>query len=180
MKNAAITTAFTVAIVNASSRFPDAPRSTKATATVTPSSTRRIAKTPTYTVRDSMCCDIALIASIDKIQQREQEDPDDIHEVPVQSCHFDGKVVLPCETSLPVQKTKYRHHCNADQHVEGVHSGHHEIEPEEDLHFRTRVGLKGEMRPGNQMFMILVHVFHSLDGEERRSDRHRQQQKHSR
>ena len=43
---------------------------------------------------------LSLQVAVDQIEQREQEDPDDIDEVPVEAAHVDRRVVLGAVTSL--------------------------------------------------------------------------------
>src|SRR5271157_4112402 len=71
----------------------------------------------------------------DQIQQREQIDPDDIDQVPVQAGVFYGREVAgrvmppPCEDSQHAKKSA------ANDHVQGMHAGHREIEGEKKLGF---------------------------------------------
>src|SRR4029077_18869551 len=71
--------------------------------------------------------------SVDQIQQREKINPDNIHKVPVQAAHFDGRVVLRRVTSLPGVIGQENENPNSDDHVQGVQPGHGEIQREINL-----------------------------------------------
>src|SRR6266481_7122662 len=68
--------------------------------------------------------------TVDQVQQREQVNPDNIDEVPVQSCVFNGRVVIGSVFAVPRLVGKESEQAYADNHVQGVHSGHREVERE--------------------------------------------------
>src|SRR5216683_470758 len=74
-----------------------------------------------------------LLVRPDQVQQREQEDPDDVHEVPVQAEAFERVVPLGGVAPLPGGEQQVAEQTDADDHVQGVQPGHAEIEREEDL-----------------------------------------------
>src|ERR1044072_3024394 len=84
--------------------------------------------------------------AVDEVQKWEQENPDDIDEVPIKPAEVDGRVISGAVNAFarlhdqPDQKT------GADHHVQGVQAGHGEIEREEQL----RVSLVG-LRQAFQM-----------------------------
>jgi hypothetical protein len=71
----------------------------------------------------------------DQIQQREQINPDDIDQVPVQARVFDRRVVSRASNALSRPGRQSREQAAADDHVQGVHSGHREIEREKEFGF---------------------------------------------
>src|SRR5262245_26535958 len=96
MKNRATRSILHVAITSATTTLKS-PRSTNATAVVMTVNAIRPAKTRMYDLMLSTC---SLMSSpqvaVNQVQQREQVDPDDIHEVPVQAgdihrCHVLGR-----------------------------------------------------------------------------------------
>src|SRR4051794_7100122 len=68
-----------------------------------------------------------------QIEQREQEHPDDIDEVPVQSGDFDRCVVNPVHRPDFHAVPDYAHNPQTDDHVECVKSGHYVIKHKEHL-----------------------------------------------
>src|SRR5688500_13593447 len=93
---------------------------------------------------------------IDQIEQGIEKDPDDVDEMPVETGHFNGVVVVLRVRSFPHFRRDPRHETDADDHVERMDPGHREIEEEEDLRVR-RVDLcriEGEgARSGNQVMV---------------------------
>jgi hypothetical protein len=73
--------------------------------------------------------------SAQKIQQREKENPNDVNKVPVKTGHFDRRIIIGGKSSEPSFPQKPRHHAQTDNHMQGVKSGHHEINPKEDANF---------------------------------------------
>src|SRR5438045_6297476 len=69
----------------------------------------------------------------DQVQQREEEDPHDIDEVPVQSCDFNRCVVIAIELPAPGHDAYDGHDSEADDHVQRVQTGHAEVQRIEDL-----------------------------------------------
>ena len=62
-----------------------------------------------------------------QVQQWEQKDPDDIHEVPIQAEVLNHRVMMRriCPVIRPVDEENQD--AGADDHVERVHPGHCEI-----------------------------------------------------
>src|SRR6266852_4047449 len=95
--------------------------------------------------------------AVDQVQQREQVNPDNIDEVPVQSCVFNGRVVLGSVFAAPRHVGKESEQADADNHVQGVHAGHRKVERE--IHFGVmRVGILafrlGELLLTGKQFVI--------------------------
>src|SRR5690348_15026834 len=100
-----------------------------------------------------------------QVQEREEENPDDVDEMPVQPHYFHGAVIRGAELSLlrspddPAQET------DADDHVQCMQSCHSPIEHHEQLDFRRELGqfVPGEMRAGEKTFVPVLKVFEALD-----------------
>src|SRR6476659_7540038 len=56
----------------------------------------------------------------DQVEQREEEDPDDVDEVPVEPGHLDGRVPLGRVAALPRLVDEDAQETEPDDHVEGV------------------------------------------------------------
>src|SRR5687768_16137125 len=112
----------------------------------------------------------------DQIQQRKQENPNDVDEMPVQAADLDGAGILPRDGSVPCPEQHPRHDSEPDDHVNGVQAGHREIQREEDLRVPEVLGLELERRPGNVMLVELLVVLHPLDAEEDHTEGHCRQQ----
>src|SRR6266404_5107255 len=123
-----------------------------------------------------MCSDTRLpffltpSVAIDQIQQREQENPNDIDEVPVEADILDGRVVLRREAAAPRFLDEPKEQAGADDHVQGVQAGHAEIEGEEKLGVGVRAGVCAGLEiktiAGNMMLDIFFVILDALDAEE--------------
>ena len=60
----------------------------------------------------------------DQVQQREQENPHDVDEVPVEAGHFDGRVVVGPNGRRQAMSADHGHEPDADDHVQRVEAGH--------------------------------------------------------
>src|SRR5204863_8131031 len=69
----------------------------------------------------------------DQVEEREQEDPDDVHEVPVEAGDLHRRVVERPEAALPGPPRHVEDDRDADDHVQRVQPGQAEVEGEEDL-----------------------------------------------
>src|SRR4051812_12907096 len=69
----------------------------------------------------------------DQVQQWEQINPDDIHQMPVETCVLDRRVISGRIVSLPGQDGQYGEETASDDHVERVHAGHCKVQREEQL-----------------------------------------------
>src|SRR6266853_6486535 len=74
-----------------------------------------------------------VLVPADQIQQREQENPDDIHKVPVKAAQFYGRVITWAEFPAFGAQQKPRQESQANHHVKSVQAGHGKVEREEDL-----------------------------------------------
>ncbi len=107
-----------------------------------------------------------------QIEQREEEDPDDIDEVPVKTADLDGRIVFFGERSLPGQVNESDQNSRADDHVQRVEPRHGEIDPEEDPHvlvilLRRMIRRRVPESNGREKMMIeLLLVFEKFDDKE--------------
>src|SRR5215218_11127084 len=116
-----------------------------------------------------------------KVEQREEENPYDVYEVPVEPEVLHGRVVLGRVTPLPGPPHYRRDDAHADYHVQRVQARHGEVEPEEHLVLADRdalgdvyaVLLRGEEPDdGDEPVVILLSVLVSLDAEEDEAEQH--------
>src|SRR5205814_4409644 len=70
---------------------------------------------------------------VDEIQQREQENPHDIDEVPIQPKVFYRRVVTRVVTPFPSQDHHWDQDPDAHDHVQRVRSRHHKVEAKKNL-----------------------------------------------
>ncbi len=70
----------------------------------------------------------------DEIEKREEEDPDKVYEVPIEADELSRDVVFGNDgLALVPQARQHSDDENADDDVDGVETGHQEVEAEEDL-----------------------------------------------
>src|ERR1700726_361836 len=107
--------------------------------------------------------------AIDQIEQRKQENPNDIDEVPVQADVLHRRVVLRREASAHRFFNKPKEQAGANNHVQGVQAGHAKVEREEKLGVRVGggvgAGLELEIPAGDVMLHVFVVVLDRLDAE---------------
>src|SRR5579862_1238668 len=70
---------------------------------------------------------------VDQIQEREQVDPDNVDEVPVESADFYRRIVGSCIKPLPGVIKQVDEDPDANDHVERVQAGHGEVQREINL-----------------------------------------------
>src|SRR5512135_3485193 len=104
------------------------------TASVTPVRTMRAAQTITYWAGPRCLPSLWVVAltgpSLDQVQQREEEDPDEVDEVPVEPGQLHrGRVPGP-ELAARGAQGHPAEHPHADEHVEPVQPGHEEVDRE--------------------------------------------------
>src|SRR5271166_295260 len=121
---------------------------------------------------------------VDQIQQREQVDPDNVDEVPVEAADLDRSVPLGGEASLPGHDQEPEKNAQADDHVQRVQARHNEVEGEEQLRV-VGVGVligvswdrhffEAEGSAGHVMLDELVVVLDALDAEEDHAEEDRE------
>src|SRR5918993_2431894 len=144
MKNSTTRVALITATTIATATFMF-PRSTKATATVMTVSTMSAPKIARYRLFGTTCSsysscsvnsydDMVSVVPVDQIEQWKEENPDDIHEVPVQPEHLDRRVPAWRERTLAGHVHDHEQQCDADDHVQRVHPGQREIQNHEHAH----------------------------------------------
>src|SRR5215470_6584824 len=105
----------------------------------------------------------------DQIEQWKKVDPDDVDKVPVQSGVFDGRMVFLGITPAPRQVSEGSEQAYTDDHVQGVHPGHCEIERKEQLGmlgigFQVRVsGNRCVECERRSRYVMVVKLFLVLD-----------------
>src|ERR1044071_3037056 len=72
--------------------------------------------------------------SPEQVEQGEEEYPDDVYEVPVETGQFNGRVIFRRVASLPREEDQIGEDADADNHVERVQPRHRKINPVEHLH----------------------------------------------
>ena len=65
---------------------------------------------------------------LDQVQKREEENPDQVHEVPVESGELDAQVVMRAVVPVDRAVEDDAQHRHPDEHVQPVQPGHEEIE----------------------------------------------------
>ena len=69
-----------------------------------------------------------LDVATDQIEQRKEEDPHDIDEVPVETADFDRGEILRTNFTTTYLGDHPQHDAAAYNHVKGMHTRHHEVE----------------------------------------------------
>src|SRR5438132_4365580 len=67
-------------------------------------------------------------ALLDQVEQRKEEDPDQVDEVPVQARQLDAQVVVRAVVAPPGAEEDHGEHGHPRQDVEAVQAGHQEVE----------------------------------------------------
>ncbi len=99
------------------------------------------------------------------VDQHEQQQPDDVDEVPVPRGGLEGEVVVGCEVTPERSREHHRQHDRADRHVRAVESRQHEERRPVDAGRQLEVELA-----------VRVDVFVGLEPEEREAKRDRREQ----
>src|ERR1035437_9322146 len=125
------------------------------------------------------------LVSADQIEQREQEDPDNVHEMPVQAEVLNKRDVAAGVCSGAGAEDHEPQDADADDHVQGVHAGHGKVQREVQLGVARhvegqrlvprglgrRVGIWIEKRvqavveTGNVVLLNLLRVLDALDAQ---------------
>jgi hypothetical protein len=111
-----------------------------------------------------------------EVKGGEEEDPDDVHEVPVEADDFDGGVVGAAVFGAAVQKIEDGEGGDSDGDVEGVEGGGDEVGAHEEgemLRARCAGGFVdgGEVPVGEEVLVVFDGVFAELDAEEEDAQR---------
>src|SRR5207302_1513367 len=70
-----------------------------------------------------------------QVQERKEENPNDVDEVPIKAHHLDWTVILRAEVTAPRARDDPHEKADADHHVQRMQPGHSPIEDHEQLHF---------------------------------------------
>src|SRR5215469_2170941 len=96
-----------------------------------------------------------------QIEKREQENPDNIDEMPVQTNHFHRSIIVRMKNAPPCLNEQIGKKAQTDNHMYRVHAGHGEIQEKENLRvvkkLRRAFVLKSKAR--NQVFNVLLVIF---------------------
>src|SRR5436190_20226513 len=106
-----------------------------------------------------------------QVEQRKQEDPDDVDEVPVETADLDRAVIPGGDRPVPRPAQHDGHDAEADDHVQRVEAGHQEIEREKDLRVREILPLELKRWTGNVVFDERLEVLEALDAEKHAAQR---------
>src|SRR5215470_4245222 len=120
---------------------------------------------------------LARSSSSNQVEEGEEIDPDEVDEVPVEADALDGGVVAARELTPERAHQDPADEPHADDDVDAVDAGHHEVAGEEDA--RVLAGLEalgGEGGAGEETVDELVVVLEVLDDEEGRGEGERQRQ----
>src|SRR3984957_13600939 len=104
---------------------------------------------------------------VDQIEQREQKNPHNIDEVPIQTHKIDGGTVFGIESPLKRLLDQPNQEAGADNHVQRVQPGHRKVQGEKEL--RVSVGANGsarleiEVQARNVVFDEFLVIFDALD-----------------
>src|SRR5438105_3357914 len=109
-----------------------------------------------------------------QIQEREQENPHDIDEVPIEAADFNRTVVFRRDRAAPRPPEHPAHDAEADDHMQRVESGHNEVQRKEQLRVPHEFLLELERRTGHMMLGELVVVLDTLDSQKYSAQNHRQ------
>src|SRR2546426_7381723 len=108
----------------------------------------------------------------EQIKQREEENPNDINEVPIKTRYLNRRMILGSEAFAASHQNQDADYSDPDYHVQCVHASHSEIEPVEQFDVcRVAVPVPLELlKPRNQIMCPLVVVLVGFDGKERQAE----------
>src|SRR5579872_4432713 len=124
---------------------------------------------------------LLVLMPADQIQQREEIDPNNIDEVPVEAEVLDHRMVAGGIEALPCISQQEEHDAHTDNHVYGVHAGHGKVQAKVDLCFLSQIvvqrlfamhcrmfkfaGVEGTAHEAARNVMVVPFgfVFHGLD-----------------
>src|SRR5690349_12234274 len=110
-----------------------------------------------------MCPRSPLSRSRHQVQERVQEDPDDVDEVPVERCDLEWSHRRGVDAPSPEAA---QHECDqseADDQMNGVSAGHHKVEVEEQSRPCPHGRLELEAEPRNEVLSVIVQVLERLE-----------------
>ena len=102
-----------------------------------------------------------------KVEQREEENPDDVHEMPIEPGHLHRARVFGRKVPARRQNDQHRQHAGAHHHVQRVDARHHEIEEHEELDMGGLGAGNGPIQSRRPAFPVVGRPFEEpLDAEE--------------
>src|SRR5437870_3202774 len=107
----------------------------------------------------TMCSDMPA----NEVKEREQEDPYDVDEMPVQTADLDRRVVLGGDRAAPRQPQHDGHDAKPGDHVQRVKAGHQVVEREEDLRVLKIFRLESEAGARQMALDVSRVVLERLD-----------------
>src|SRR5271155_3804029 len=93
-----------------------------------------------------------------QIQQREQINPDDIDQVPIQASIFYGRKVGGRVMAFPRQNSQHAKKPAANDHVQRMHASHREIERKKQFRF---------LRVDRDLLAVVVELVSEVKGRSR-------------
>src|SRR5262249_16569580 len=97
--------------------------------------------------------------AVNQIEQRKQENPDNIYEVPVKTDIFDRRVVVLVETPLARFEDEIEQEPGTDDHVKRVQTGHTEVKREVKLSMSVQAGNAAFSFDAFSNFFYFVSMF---------------------
>src|ERR1043166_7408546 len=111
-----------------------------------------------------------------KIEQRIEKNPDNIHKVPVQANDLDRRRVRGGENTAPGEHCQDSQQTKANNHMQGMQTRHEKIEDQEELHLTRIRSVIAKPDPWYQAVVIFMPVLVALDTQKRQTQEHSQQQ----
>src|SRR5438128_1878026 len=110
---------------------------------------------------------------LQQVEEREEKDPDEVHEVPVQPDHLGRDP--PCGARLIARGAPREPYdeTDGDGEMQRVHAGHQEIDPEEQRDAARMSARIIEPKARDQRISPLAVILECLDDEEKRAERDR-------
>ena len=110
-----------------------------------------------------------------QIQKGEQENPDDVDEVPVESGDLDWREMAGRKFSDASEERENQHDENSDCNVNCVETGHGEIEPKENLGMPWIGLMPLEIQSRHQMVGPVLVIFDAFQNHKNDSEKGRTQ-----
>jgi len=115
-------------------------------------------------------------AAAQQVQERKQENPNDVHKMPVEAAKLDRRMVFRGESVPPGHSYEGDHHTRPYYHMKSMQASHREIEAEKNLGLIRIGAFNPEVKSGNQVVFEFLGVFYSFDTQEYHPQEHRRAQ----
>ena len=112
----------------------------------------------------------------DQIEHRIQENPDNVHEVPIQGGVLDRIVVLGRVSSFPGETSDDPEHRHSNQHMQRMKAREEEIQNKEEFGMPGIRAVPLEVNSRDLMFNPVVMVLVTFYGKKTDAEKHRYQQ----